>query len=120
MTPLPSPPLFIKVTCSQNYPPLLRSPSYYLTVIHHTVFFYFVFFCFIFNRVPVSDSSCLVAPVVQSSLPPRLRGPFLPKQVGVYVQGEALASEIRAELRLWGRRGEWWPLGCPWLTFSRA
>lgn len=39
MSLFPSPHLFIKVMCSQNYPPLLRSPSCHLTNLSYCQYF---------------------------------------------------------------------------------
>ena len=119
MTPLPSPPLLIKVRCSQNYIPLLRSPSCRLIVIRHTVCI------FLLNlQLRCSDSFCPAAPTVQGLLPPWppwLWGPFLSGQMGGLCRGGGvMASEIQTGPRLGRRGGGWWPLGCPWLTFSSA
>lgn len=63
MTPLPSPPLFIKVACSWNCPPLLGSPSCYLTVTHRTA-------CIVL--LGFQQGSCVYLPLSYSSSGPRL------------------------------------------------
>lgn len=123
MTPLPSPPLLIKVACKWNCPPhpthpppaFLRSPSCYLTVTHHTA-------CSVL--LGFQEGSCFSLPLSCSSrgpmLPRWLRGPLLSEQMGYLCKGEAVAPGVQTELRLWGEGRRVVTAGVPLAHFFQS